>query len=323
MKRNHKTSKLLIVASLFFSFMMLCGFDGWGRNSIKLDFEDNPIYESYNIGNVIDSKDVDIHKGHDIVTKGIITEIAKNNKSFNLATSKESTSFVKVEADKKYIKDFNPGDIVTVFGKIIVDKKTNRISYIDASIVSKSKGELNLKSDYYFTDGREYKIKDGYESSIANGKVKYYIPSEWRKVETQDFLDISNGNDGYCYNLNRLKGNTTAESFCIYYFDKASHIEYDSDFNDNSGLEEAIISNISSHDDWLREWLDKDFYNKSITTSFGSKMDIYTMNYKNHHLEYIFIPTKDGLCVMLYLYSGNYNSAEDIMYVIRTLRIAE
>lgn len=315
-------ARMLVLLMLSCCFMTLTGFDLLGHNSIKIDVDSNPVYESYQLEDILNSKDALAHNLHDIVTEGVITQVAGNSRSVSISTSASGNKFVSVIGDKKFIKGLSVGDSVIVYGKY-KDKTQNTIAYIEADLISKNTNNKKLSSDYYFPDGRMYMASEGIETSIANGKIQYKIPKEWKKVETTEFLNVRDG-EGYCYNLNRLKGVPQAECFCIFYFDKARHIQYESSMDDDKAIEEAIISSISSHGkgfmNTLREIADKDIYNKNVNSSYGKKYHFYAMNYKNHHLEYAFTPTKGGLCVMLYMYSEDYSSAEDIIYMMRTLK---
>lgn len=333
-KANNKLKKikLILLFTLILCFVMLSG-AGIARNKPKISAEKNIIYDYYDLINISDAflkgyaYAYDIFYNKAVCVNGVIESIDTKGKSITIVPENgEKNSVLIICRDKGILNKYKVNDLVTVYG--LIDKK----SVIDSTPVISADGiaagSSGLRMDYVFSDGKYYINSGAVEREIADGIIKYRIPDSWQMAEaggedkSQFFnIDLSDGN---CYYLNSLKGKNTAECLCIFYFNNDKYVKYDSDKSQMAGIERAIISNICPSEKGKLSYKNITHYTfptESVKTSYGLEYDAYVASYKTHRAEFLFMPAKNGVCVLMYVYNDDYSSYEDILYLMRTLEI--
>lgn len=323
-KRNWKKAinRIVILLTVAMCALILCGFS---KTSPKLNTEETVIYEKINLQDLLNMYTADrpkmkgTYEGHDVYFSAVINKISDNGKSY-FVSSKSGGGEVKLSSDIKYT-GISVGDAVKCYGRVTLGLVTANLEVkLDHIVLSNE----DVKADYAFYQGNSYGKSDGCEVSLANGKIKYRVPEEWKAVEKDGAIGIDADNGKY-YMLNELKNKATTECFCIFYFDSSKYVAYDSDYSDIHGIEKSIITNIiPSEEDNLSWWnLSRGMFfpQESIKTPYGREYDYYTTLYKNHTIEFVFTSAGNGLCVMMYIYWDDVSSGEDILYLMRTMNI--
>ena len=298
---------------------------GFSRNNPVLDLEKSPVYESLDIPRILLSAET--YENRDVVIGGSVKTKASGNKSFTLADrNNEDLTLEITYSDSAAVSKLELGSIITVFGQVKLSLLNKDLS-ISASYLSP---EMALLEDFYFEGGEGRSVGKTVRESIADGKIKYYIPGNYlaAKLSGEDKDKVFNidAADGNCYYLNSIKGKNIPEALCVYYIDSEKYVKYNSDYAETEAIERAIVANVCPDEDsklytkiFGTEMHSGIFPTKSVSRGFGRTYDYYNVTYSNsHHVEFVFTPVTGGICVVMYIYSVS-DSKNDLLFLLRTL----
>lgn len=181
----------------------------------------------------------------------------------------------------------------------------------------------------YTVGKKKFSSKLSSKKSIAGGKMKYSVPSEFDKVETP--IENIAGNQ---YKLNEIPNQfkTNAENLFVYYFSNEKYLRNLNDRNQREIIEMAIIKNIlpgEKVDNFLSRL---EFPTKTQTATYrtaSGKIEKKVFDYfptvftdssgKKHNVEFVFTQNgEDGIGCILYVFTESVHK-EDILYVMRTI----
>lgn len=209
--------------------------------------------------------------------------------------------------------------IVAVYGKCTFVPISDEIRIVAERVILQPRV---ISSDTYFTiDGSSFDRSAASEQTLADGRVRYYIPPAWHKIETRINTggEDSLGNiDGYQYQLNLLPGGSAEpESLFVCYFDK-KHLSNVDQIRLTNKVEKAIIDNISGHSSSFNFSRRNTYYGRKYDRYFGKYNDELDAG-KGYRVEYIFEPDGDrGMVMYLYLYRET-RHLSDVMFTMRFL----
>lgn len=166
------------------------------------------------------------------------------------------------------------------------------------------------------------------KKSIAGGKMKYSVPSEFDQVESP--IENIAGNQ---YKLNEIPNQfrTNAENLFVYYFSNEKYLLNLNDKNQREAIEMAIVKNILPGEkvDGILDRLE--FPTKTLTAKYKTangtvkkEFDYFTTTFidlsrKTHNVEFVFTRNgDDGIGCLLYVFTESVHK-EDILYVMRTI----
>ncbi len=340
-----KHYKLYTIPVLMISMLFLCG-AAFSVNKPKLNIDDRPVYANLDPSLIAEevAKDYDNasakYKDADIVSQGIISSIAENQKS--LKVKFDSVELEVTTSNKNEVAALSQGDKVTVYGKPKIGSSANKTVSIKADHILKAtdtmKAADTLKDDYYIYQGKSYSDKDSTEIALADDRIKFDIPKNWKytEVDQTSYEKIFNSmiykeGTGKCYYINNVKGNAEPEIFCAFYFDNNVFLDRSGDSSRIFDIEKAIVTNICPEEKTSftnpSTWKIL-FPTSSSTTSKGVKLHHYVGNYDNYRVEFVFAPvtgdTRDdngGICVMMYLYNDDSTKPDDVLQALNSLEI--
>ncbi len=338
-KRTYPRSfRALTAFILVFAVLVLSG-AGLSRNDPILLPDEEPIYQKESISALSEvfrkdpSGAAKKYAGRDVI---IEADLERNDISDGVASGtaviKDGTLTVSLtDVRKSEAVKLSAGDRVYVYGTLLVDNAKDPAFTVRAHHILKG-SRSGLKDDYYtyggvnLSDAKSWSSGKTVQRSLADGKVKFRIPASWEKAEltTEDPKGLFNMDDSDAdgFALNALKGKEQAECFFAFYFNYDRYLRNESDKNEIPGVERAIITNICPDENL--SWMSAAHYTfptVSETTTYGRTFDHYVAVYGTHRVEFVFTPAKDGLCVFMYVYSGDRGSVDDILYVMRTLEV--
>ena len=181
----------------------------------------------------------------------------------------------------------------------------------------------------YKVGNKKFSSKLSSKKSIAGGKMKYSVPSEFDKVETP--IENIAGNQ---YKLNEIPNQfkTNAEDLFVYYFSNEKYLLNLNDRNQREAIEMAIVKNILPGEkvDGILDRLE--FPTKTLTAKYKTadgrtekkEFDYFTTTFidsarKTHNVEFVFTRNgEDGIGCILYVFTESVHK-EDILYVMRTI----
>ena len=221
---------------------------------------------------------------------------------------------------KTTVNSYIIGDNVKVYGRIDSSFFTNQVR-IKVDKIEKV-NNTNVRSSEYslindISVDTEYLIK----KELHKGKIKYYVPPEWVKVES-NILDTKIGTiDGYQYRLNELSRTVYPESFFVCYFDNGL-LASPNDKENTELIEKAIIGNILNQDPVK---LKEKFPLKKIESYYGAQYTYYQDKYDSdndgYHVEFVFQQDgKEGFVVYVYVYK-NPDHIDNVMLTMRLLNM--
>lgn len=316
-----KKHNILAVIIMLVTALTLSSFTLF-NSSVEIDTAANRVYNYITAEKLLndfskDSKSAQAKYNNKFVLLSGLFESSDNK---GLSVMDENFKAVSCTFDKNITSNlkFSFKDNIAVYGKISCTfgkpELTEVRKVIDAPVVR--------SSDIYYTlDGTVFDKSASVERTLNNGRIKYYIPSGWKKIEAdiaQNDLGII---EGYQYVLNKTPGNTSEvpESLFVCYFDKEL-LKTTSDIKSTEQVEKAIISNINP-DEKIGT-----FPSANITTYYGARYQYYSGKYQRgagqaYRTEYVFQPDGDnGILMFLYLYP---NDNKYLSEVILTTRFAE
>ena len=318
--------------------MFLCGF--WTDVIVTLDTDANKVYYDTKADDIItlfeSGKDLCKNKynGEYLTIIGVIDSKKSNNKSIDITSfgSDSSTVITCTTSNSTYItriSEMSVGDIVKVYGKLNVNTFGNGSLKMTLDNICATEANSVTGTSYSMYDSiKEYQFdtKDYNEVALADGKVKYLVPSNWDYVTENLDKDVY----FYCnqYRLNELADNYSSTPECVYifYFDNDGLVDLN-EKKKTERIEAAIVTNI------LGPILDKkgklsDFPYKEVKTYYNQEYDYYVNTFvsnslsKSFHIEFIFTPVgkTDGICGILYVYLEK-NHLQDVLFLMRNLTV--
>ena len=294
---------------------------GLSKNNPVLDLDKTPVYEKVDITSLTAYSDS--YKDCDVIFGGVVA--AKTEKDITVSAKEGSGSIRVIPAKNVSFSAVKEGDEVTVYGAFKLPDLLNKEIYVEAADVNTGA----LPSGEYYLPGkgalsRGERIKE----SVANGKVEYYVPRSWlaAKISGEDKDKVFNiaSDAGSCYYINSIRGKKAAEALCIFYFDSETYVKYNSDYEETTAIERAIIENICPDEKSSLFILGTDlasskFPAETADIGHGRSYDYYNVTYSNsHHVELVFTPVTGGICVVMYIYSKA-DSKEDLLFLLKTL----
>lgn len=332
MRQRMKISVVFILVSVT---MILCGWL-FKKKEFVLDTEKRILYQHSSVNQII----ADMEKNSDTAKEkyddgyyavsGEISDISKNKKTLFIGTANDgdTTSIECTASDKALIEKIEAlknGENVKVYGKVKVSSFRNNVSMEIAQITS-VEASVASETMYSYIDGKTYDSSNMVTRNLADGKVKYYIPRNWIKVE-KDIINSKLGNmEGYQYTLNEISGELAVEpeSIFVCYFDSKTKLKDRSQKSKTKEIRKTIIDNILQIDGKgikageIKE--KKSYYGTDYYYYDGAYTD---KQEQGHHVEFVFQENaNDGMIVYLYVYKEeNLNHMDDILCVMRCLEI--
>lgn len=159
------------------------------------------------------------------------------------------------------------------------------------------------------------------EKTIAGGKMKYSVPSEFDQVESP--IKNITGNQ---YKLNEIPNQfrTSAEDLFVYYFSNDKYLLNLNDRNQREAIEMAIVKNILPEAK-VDGFFDRiQFPTKTLKAKYGTSFDYFTTTFvdsgrKRHNVEFVFTRDgEDGIGCILYIFTEPVHK-DDILYIMRTI----
>lgn len=320
MRKKYRIPFLVI---LVMCWTMLCGM-GLGIdfewNEPILDTRTTPIYDKFDNASLqraaaSNYKDTEQkYKGRQVVISGSAASVSKDRKAFWLMSGNGGI-YVK---NKNGMPDIKDGDSVWAYGHLMFgDEKGGSITLI-ADHVDKSSAKLS--ADYYVRGGKSYTKTSADEQSLANGMIRFSVPSNWSLVEItgeeKEKLFNVDGAEAKGYMLNALRDKDEVEACCVFYFNNKANIKTDSVARDTFKVEKEIVSNICKGNyHVLAQYTD--------ITSYKTQYDRYVGEYGSYRVEFAFTKAKGGLCVIMYIYRGDSTAAADDMRFLQRTLIVE
>ena len=306
---------LLVTAISLSSFTLF-------NSSVEIDTTANRVYKYITADQLLNdfsknSKSAQTKYNNKFVLMSGLFESSDNK---GLSVMNDSYSSVACTFDKNTSGNikFSFKDKVAVYGKVSVTfgkpELTEVRKVIETPVVRSS--EI-----YYTLDGTSFDKTAAVERTLKNGRIRYYIPSNWKKIEADIAKNKLGIIEGYQYVLNKTPGNTSEvpESLFVCYFDK-DLLKTTSDIKSTEQVEKAIISNINP-DEKIGT-----FPSANITTYYGARYQYYSGKYQRgfgqaYRTEYVFQPDgENGIVMFLYLYP---NDNKYLSEVIMTTRFTE
>ena len=306
---------LLVTAISLSSFTLF-------NSSVEIDTSENRVYRYITVDALLndfsrDSKSAQAKYNNQFVLLSGLFESSDNK---GLSVMDEDYRAVKCtfEKNKSFNLKYSFKDKVAVYGRVSCTlgkpELTEVRKVIDTPVVRSS--EI-----YYTLDGTSFDKTASTERTLGGGRVKYYIPSGWKKIEADIAKNDLGIIEGYQYVLNKTPGNTSEvpESLFVCYFDK-DLLKTTSDIKSTEQVEKAIIGNINP-DEKIGS-----FPSANITTYYGARYQYYSGKYQRgagqaYRTEYVFLPDgENGILMFLYLYP---NDNKYLSEVILTTRFTE
>lgn len=313
--------KIKIILIELFCFVFLFGgiFDS---QKVKMDTESKIVYQTISVDQILNMKlgnaqNAVANNGNYFAVYGKISSISGKTLFIK---DYESDSMNQIECSFSNLATnlYKTGDNVKVYGQYKYNSLTKKQT-IEGDRVEKGEW-TNIKYDGYSTlYGDTIYKSDLIEKTLSNGKIKYYIPEDWKMVEHS----IANENlgtiEGYQYRLNEINNySVSPESLFICYFDY-SKLANEGDKEETKLIEKTIASNILKI---KPESIVGSFPQKSIKTYYNREYHYYDDSFnklsgKGYHTEFIFEKAGNGMIVYLYVYDNNTNNLDDVMSVLR------
>lgn len=305
-----------------------CGFT-FKKKVVTLDTESYVLYKNCSVGQISAELEKDQDSAKEMYDDGYyaimgkIKEIAKNNK-FLVIEDEKGTGEMTIKcivAEKSVIaemSDLKLEESVVVYGKMKVSAFQGNVS-VDMVHIIRENGQTGLETQYSSLDGKNYDIANMYTRTLADKKVKYYIPQKWAEVEINNLKNNQKSMEGYQYILNGIQEETAteAENFFVCYFDSKEKLADRGQKNDKEGIRKAIVDNILGTNIKRSDI-------KKIDTYYGTKYFYYVGKYddkqeQSHRIEFVFQEVEeDGMVVYLYVYEKE-KHLDDILAVMRFL----
>lgn len=323
---------LILTLSAILISSVLCGAI-WSKPEVVLDTEKYSLYQNTTATGLITAFTGDFDAASErygdgkLSVLGKVAEVASNGKTFFLAPGSGTVSgtiecTMAGNLTKESILQLKPGDQVRVLGTLSTLSIFGRKSYkLEAEVIDTKPSTMTMGALYFYEDGTSVDIRNMTAQTLADKKIRYTIPPEWKAVE-HNISDEGLGSiDGYQYRLNEIPDSASIEpeSLFVCYFDN-SRLSKSSDRKETKLIEEAVIKNI------LDLEVITGFPLRTDKTYYGTEYHYYQNSYHDslgygYHTEFVFQPVgNDGIVVYLYVYKDAKHRNE-IMSVMRFLTV--
>ena len=311
--------------------LWVCSFGGiFGHNDPELNIEDNPVYKVCDLSSVYNSLltnyDATVSQYNDChIVSGIVVDRLESKILYGHSGD---CSEIKISTAKNTAQKYSQGNTLAVYGTLDIGKSkgiptlTVKADYVDSRAI-------DTNSDYYTLakDGntKAYSKSNTVLCSLDDNRIQYRIPASWESVRCTDegkkaLFHSEILRDSDCYFLNELAGSEYPEFFVVFFFDFDHFIKFANEKDNMTSIETAIIKNICPEDKNVGA---KKFFFKDKVTYKEKKITYYVSNYDNCKVEFIFNECDEGVCVMMYVHSGEYTYKEDALYVQESLSISK
>lgn len=325
------TGKIRYGIAVFVAFLLVMGsFVSYAKSSVTLDPSEKAVYQNMEVDTILKAYDSDafgserLFNGKNYVVWGKLTAISSNRTTFYV-TDMDGESGLTLICNAKQalseLADLEAGDPVKVYGKIVINTRSEQSISLAAQRVELAVGSPASLSTYSLLDGTTRSKESMKERTIGNRDFVYYIPEAWTAVE----YSLPNV-PGYQYKLNNLSGEGTAESLFLFYVD-SSYLNRPGDIGKTDQVQKAIIRNILKNNNLsIRpdySILSSDIISSVIHADYCD-FDAYAgwyqdPNHHNYRVEFLFFPaSKDGVRVLLYVYNTG-DHVNDILFLMRMI----
>lgn len=323
-----KKKNCIFIVFLVLIYTQLCGFS-FNNTVVAIDTEKNHIYKYTTVDSVSNDFNTDEKQASSrydnnyYLMSGTISSMKKKGEGFVLIGS-DSSNEVECSCEKSIRSDvlayYDYKDTVSVYGKMKVDP-IDKERHLEVAKIVNAPTSIKSADLYYTLDGDTFDYSSATQRTLANGRVEYYIPSKWTKVE-HNIIDEDLGIiEGYQYVLNKTpgEGNAEPESLFVCYFDKKLLKEVN-DINELEDVEKVIINNIDENVGKFPAKEKKTYYGADYKYYIGTYRDALD-GQKGYKTEYVFQEDKgNGVVMYLYVYrEPKYLS--DVMFVTRFLTL--
>ena len=323
--------KIIWICSLLISSSVpLCGFDFFSDSSVVMDTEKNIVYKALEADKVISdfkSEKGDTYDDQFFVVYGKAGSVdTKKGKEFVIKTFANSAGDIEAkvndESVREVVKGLKEDDTIKAYGKVSTSFFSHDVSLEVHNVEKIKKEEVdNVPNDLYCTkSGTSVKKSDLVERNLNNGKIHYYIPTQWSSVE-HNIIDEELGKlEGYQYRLNNIKQTDAyPESLFVCYSDET--IAELNDRKDPELIEKAILRDIWGVDDLEKYPL------REIKTYYGPLYKYYRDTIEPgglgqiYNVEVIFQECNNGFLIYLYVYKDNHSFyLDNIMLLLRMIQ---
>ena len=325
------TGKMRYGIAVLLAFLLVMGsFVSYAKSSVTLDPSEKAVYQNMEVDTILKAYDFDafgserLFNGKNYVVWGKLTAISSNRTTFYV-TDMDGESGLTLICNAKQalseLADLEAGDPVKVYGKIVINTRSEQSISLAAQRVELAVGSPASLSTYSLLDGTTRSKESMKERTIGNRDFVYYIPEAWTAVE----YSLPNV-PGYQYKLNNLSGKGTAESLFLFYVD-SSYLNRPGDIGKTEQVQKAIIRNILKNDN-LSIRPDYSILSSDISSSVihaeYCDFDAYSgwyqdPNHHNYRVEFLFFPDSgDGVRVLLYVYNTG-DHVNDILFLMRMI----
>ncbi|MBO5986256.1 MAG: OB-fold nucleic acid binding domain-containing protein [Lachnospiraceae bacterium] len=255
-------------------------------------------------------------KGRDTSKKQLKLGIVKDRISNDTLTCKWSKATVT-----DAVAELRNGDVVKVYGELSVGMLDGKWSM---SVDKIEKTFATSVSDAAFSalSGRTIDGAECETRTLNQGKIKLYVPKEWKSVE-KNIVDNKLGTmEGYQYRLNEIDQHSIVpESLFVCYFSNEQKLLRTGDKGRTEAIEQEIIKNICPETDLVGNVKTPKRTQKK-NTYYGAEYHYYQEEYtseggQSYRAEFIFQPDgTNGFIVYLYVYLEK-DHLDDVMIFLR------
>lgn len=310
-----------IICLLLMMSMYVC-VSGFGpTNDPVLNTEKQIVYKYYDIKKI--QEDAKLNKnsnlvGEKVVFVGKVVGVEKNNKKLHINVDGSGNHYIQVNLTKAI--SYAVQNRVIIFGEIASVKDS--IAIVDADSSIKTNKE-KLSDEYY-----EYIEKEnggitftGFSSKkeehLNEKKISFKIPSGWKKLDGEKIFnsELIDKENAVCYRL------ADREYVGIFYFDYDNFVSFDSNKKEVEKIENSIIQNICPDEKDRIGIAKRHVPQETFKPHYAKKQDDYVAVYENYNVEFQFRETQGGLFVVVYMYDDNNKHSQDVIYMLRTVRL--
>ena len=275
-----------------------------------------------------DTDYADRYLGTDVVIAGEIVSVSSGSAVIRTVKGTQ----MNVNCDKATISKYSEKDKIKAYG--VISSNSKKGLTLKAKYIVKTTG-TQIPEGYYIHGPKTPETDKSYTASrsahktISDGRIGYDIPDTWLPCEAKledrnKIFNLNDVSDANCYYLNSLTGNKDTECFVIFDLDYDEYL-YDSDKGYTQMIEKTIVSNICRYnkalglDSFFKKAL-LNFTVESPKNNIGLDADYYVGSYNNDYsVEFVFVPSSDHMCVMMYIHRSDISARDDVLYVIRTV----
>ena len=219
------------------------------------------------------------------------------------------------------VAELRGGDVVKVYGELSLGALNGKWTM---SVDKVEKTFATTISDTAFSalSGRTIDEAECETRTLNDGKIKFYVPKEWKSVE-KNIIDNNLGTmEGYQYRLNEIDQHSIKpESLFVCYFSNEQKLLRTSDKGRTEAIEQEIIKNICPEKDLLGNVKTPKRTQKK-KTYYDAEYHYYQEEFKSeggqsYRAEFIFQPDgTNGFIVYLYVYLEK-DHLDDVMLFLR------